>query len=134
MIETQESVTAWCDESYPDDLLQKAVNLLEECVELALEVGLTADVVSRAVEISISKSIGGIVGSRTTVKKEIGDVLLSAYNLAGTAGIDAHEALDDVMSVNRARSRDEVSARAARKRQMGLDASEGGEPPVRKMG
>ncbi len=51
---------------------------------------------------------------------EVGDGLLSLYEVAECMGVDAHACLDAKMAVNRAKSPEESAARVARKAKLGL--------------
>jgi NTP pyrophosphatase (non-canonical NTP hydrolase) len=120
MPEDQKSMHEWCEEHYSDDTPQKGLNLLEEVDELLLAMGLTAADLRNALELTISKSSDDPVGDPASIRKEIGDVQLSTFNLAEELGIDALDALDAVMASNRLRMPEESAARAAKKRDMGL--------------
>jgi NTP pyrophosphatase (non-canonical NTP hydrolase) len=120
MPEDQRGVYEWCEEHYADDAPQKAINLLEEVGELLLAMGLSPDELRNALDLTISKSSGDPVGDGEAIRKEIGDVQLSTFNLAEELGIDAMRALDAVMASNRLRRPEESAARAAKKRRLGL--------------
>lgn len=120
--ETQESVLELCERHYPgEDAVQKFLNLVEEVVELGAVIGASPEAVRRAVEVTLAKS-DDPVGDPGFLRKEVGDVQLSVFNLAGSLGIDALAQLGAVMAGIRARSPDESAARAARKRALGLKA------------
>ena len=119
-IENQESVCRWCNEHYPDETKKTSVfNLLEEVIELAVAAGVEINDINRIASISYNKSVADL-GKSADVPKELGDVQISLYSLAGIWGYDALQCCDEKMASNRERSTDESKARLEAKKNKGL--------------
>ena len=124
--ETQVSVSAWCNEHYPEESLsQQFANLVEEVVELGRVVptpdglGIPEASIANTVSLTVAKS-HDTVGDPAALRKEVGDFVIAVFHIATSLGFDVQEALDDVMRVNRLRPVAESRAQAERKRQLGL--------------
>lgn len=114
--ENQKSVSDWCEEHYPgQDTKQRLRDLFEEATELAA--GLNIAGVEELVDVirkTWAKSRKDL-GDASTVPGEIGDVRIATAWLASALKIDDQQALDDKMTVNRAKTRETSQARFARK-------------------
>lgn len=124
MRETQASVVEWTGEHYAHetgDVVRKLLNLIEEVGEISSELGLDPEVAAAQFLRSARRPArGGDVRDIKGAYGEVGDVRLSLYDLAEAMGVDADQALDDKMAVNRAKTVAESHARLAVKRTAGL--------------
>ncbi len=116
----QERLVALCHLHYPgESAAKKLVNLIEEVTELGCVMGVPPDVMRRAMDLTIAKS-DDEVGDPVATRKEVGDVVLSALNVAGNLGISGGDALAEVVAILEARDPSESAARSARKLAMGI--------------
>jgi hypothetical protein len=114
--ETQESVTAWCNEHYPGaDEANGIRRLFEEATELAAAINAIdleglLDTVRKSWEKSQKDR-----GDRRQIPGEIADVRIAEQWLASALNVDEQAALDDKMAVNRKRTVSESQARQSKK-------------------
>jgi len=116
MSETQKSVTDWCQLHYPDQPVEQRLrDVFEEATELAASLNIASleellDVVRKSWEKSHAD-----LGDRSQTAGEIGDLRIATSWLASALNIDDQAALDDKMTINRAKTIDTSQARLARK-------------------
>lgn len=116
----QERVVTICHRHYPgESVAKKVINLIEEAVELGMVIGVAPEAMRRAMDLTIAKS-DDPVGDPDATRKEIGDVVLSAFAVAGILGLSSRDALAEVMAVIEARDPADSAARSARKVAMGI--------------
>jgi NTP pyrophosphatase (non-canonical NTP hydrolase) len=114
--ENQKTVSDWCEEHYPgQDTKQRLRDLFEEATELAAALNLAGvDELVDVVRKTWAKSEKDI-GDASQVPGEIGDVQIATAWLASALKVDTQTALDDKMTVNRAKTTETSQARFARK-------------------
>ena len=116
----QERVVTICHQHYPgESVAKKVINLIEEAVELGMVIGVAPEAMRRAMDLTIAKS-DDPVGDPDATRKEVGDVVLSAFAVAGILGLSSRGALAEVMAITEARDPADSAARSARKMAMGI--------------
>ncbi|GEM_PF-2265409 len=113
--ETQQTVSDWIEESFPNASMRRRLkHLFEEVTELALALDPELELadIQAIVGHTAAKATGGNAGS------EIADVRIALSGIATAAGIDEQEALDETMAGNRERSLADRQAREAGKQQL----------------
>jgi len=125
--ETQESVAAWCRETFPEfqGIRNRCIVVVEEVAELALEAGLSPEMIRATVEVPIGKEIArGYTADRTpdraNLAEEVADVQLSLFAFAEEAQINTKIALDYKMAKNRLRPNTYYRAKTAQKVGLGM--------------
>lgn len=114
--ETQESITAWGLEAFPNQTLKSNyLHVIEEVVELGVALGIDKQDILNVVSGSYTKSANDF-NDQSKVSGEIADAYISVAGLASSLNINISEAVDEKMIVNRSRSNDEYKTRLALKK------------------
>lgn len=112
MAETQKTIGAWVDATFPgSDPTQprKELRALDETVELCLAGGATAGEIREKVERALRKAFDGsptaeaVKPNPGAVPAEAADVAIVLNGLAELKGFDLQEEVDKKMAINRAR-------------------------------
>jgi NTP pyrophosphatase (non-canonical NTP hydrolase) len=119
--ETQETVTEWTTQAFPDQLTpeQAYVSLLEETIELGVALGVLDDRILTVVNISLGKSKADF-RKPEAVPGEIADVSLSIKFVASMVGVSEQECLDEKMRLNRKRPLQYYHDRIEMKKKLGI--------------
>jgi hypothetical protein len=109
-IETQGTVGAWIDETFPGTD-PESIRLLAECVELCLASGATQGQIEEAVHNALLRADRGGAGDvreshprPEKIPAEAAKVLIVLYGVASMRDFDLHFEVDKEMKINRSRS------------------------------
>jgi hypothetical protein len=113
-IETQGTVGAWIDETFPGtdpESPRKSIRLLEECVELCLASGATRGQIEEAVHNALLRADRGGAGDvrdshprPEKIPAKAAAVLIVLYGVAYMRDFDLHFEVDKKMKINRSNS------------------------------
>lgn len=124
--EDERSVFSWVVKTFPGEvsIQRRALSLVEEVAELAIEAGVTPEELLATINVPIQQSVkrGKVFGEIDTeeLKQEVGDVQLCLYALTGSQNFSAHTQLDEKMTFNRSRPQSYYDAKQIEKADLGM--------------
>ena len=105
-METQDTVSSWGKETFPQDSLKDKVRMLiEEASELAVATGTLSLEEAIDATTSVWKELGHLPKGMEHVASGIADVQISLFVIADDQKLSVQKCLDEKMSQNRSRGK-----------------------------